>query len=61
MKICELFLGVEYDVYHNVVYFLLTCIVRNNMMLLNYMIKSMLVNTYMLIDCDIVGEYVYVN
>jgi len=31
------------------------------MMLLNYMIKSMLVNTYMLIDCDIAGEYVYVN
>jgi len=25
------------------------------------MIKSMLVNTYMLIDCDIVGEYIYVN
>jgi len=31
------------------------------MMLLNYMIKSMLVNTYMLIDCDIVGEYTYVD
>jgi len=30
-------------------------------MLLNYMIKSMLVNTYMLIDCDIVGEYTYVD
>jgi len=54
-------LGVEYDVYHNVVYFLLTCIVRNNMMLLNYMIKSMLVNTYMLNDCDNLGEYIYVT
>jgi len=31
------------------------------MMLLNYMIKSMLENTYMLIDCDIFGEYIYVN
>jgi len=30
-------------------------------MMLNYMIKSMLVNTYMLIDFDIVGEYIYVN
>ena len=31
------------------------------MMLLNYMIKSMLVNTYMLIGCDMVGEYIYVD
>jgi len=31
------------------------------MKLLNYMIESMLVNTYMLIDCDIVGEYTYVD
>jgi len=61
MKICEWFLGVGYDVYHSVVYFLLTWIVRNNMMLLNYMIKSMLVNTYMLIDWDVVGKYIYVN
>jgi len=31
------------------------------MMLLNYMIKSMLVNTYMLNDCDMGGEYIYVD
>jgi len=61
MKITEWLLGVEYDVYLSVVYFLLTWIVRNNMKLLNYMIESMLVNTYMLIDCDIVGEYTYVD
>jgi len=61
MKICEWFLGVEYDAYLSVVYFLLTWIVRNNMMLLNYMIKLMLVNTYMLIDYDMVGEYIYVG
>jgi len=61
MEIREWLLGVGYDVYYSVVYFLLTWIVRNNMMLLNYMIKSMLVNTHMLIDCDIVGEYIYVE
>jgi len=31
------------------------------MMLVNYMIKLMLVNTHMLIDCDMVGEYIYVD
>ena len=36
--------------------FSFTWIVRNSMMLLNYMIKLMLVNTHMLIDCDIVDE-----
>ena len=61
MKIREWLLGVGYDVYHSVVYFLPIWIVRNNMMLLNYMIKSMLVNTHMLIDCDMVGEYIYVD
>jgi len=61
MRMYEWLICVEYDVYHDVMYFLLTWIVRNNMMLLNYMIKSMLVNTYMLIDCDIVGEYIYVD
>jgi len=36
--------------------------VRNRMLLLNYVEKLIwLVNTYMLIDCDIVGEYIYVN
>ena len=35
--------------------------VRNRMLLLNYMMKSMLAYTYMLIDCDIDGEYIYVN
>ena len=38
MKIGEWLLGVEYDVYHNVLYFLLTLIMRNGMRLLNYMI-----------------------
>jgi len=52
MKICEWLLGVEYDVYHNVMYFLLYLDVRNRMLLLN---------TYMLTDCAIVGEYIYVD
>jgi len=38
-----------------------TWIVGKNMVLLIYMIKSMLVNTYMLNDCDIVGECIYVT
>ena len=59
MNICEWLIGVEYDVYHSVVYFLLTLILRNNMLLLNYMIKSMLVNTYMLSDGDVVGDFIY--
>jgi len=29
------------------------------MLFLNYIMKLMLVNTYMLIDCAIVGEYMY--
>jgi len=41
--------------------FSFTWMVRNSMMLLSYMIKSMLVNTYMLNDCDILGEYTYVT
>jgi hypothetical protein len=41
--------------------FSLTLIVRNGMKLLDHMMKSMLVNAYMLIDCDIVGECIYVN
>jgi len=53
MKICEWLLCVGYDVYHSVVYFLLTWIVRNSLILL--------VNTYMFIDCDMVGEYIYVD
>jgi len=31
------------------------------MLVLNYVKKLILVNTYMLIDCDVVGEYMYVN
>jgi len=31
------------------------------MLLSNYIMKSMLVSTYMLIDCVIVGEYTYVE
>ena len=41
--------------------FSLTLIMRNGMKLLNYMIQLILVNTYMLIDGDIVGECIYVN
>jgi len=50
MKICEWFLGVEYDVYHSVVYFLpyLEC-----------------EKSYVVIELrgevDMVGEYIYVN
>jgi len=40
--------------------FSLTRNVRNRMLLLNYVEKLIwLVNTYMLIDCDIVGECIY--
>jgi len=42
--------------------FSITWNVRNRMLLLNYVEKLIwLVNTYMLIDYDIVGEYIYVN
>ena len=51
IKIYEWLLGVEYDVYHKVMYFLLYLDCE----------KLILVNAYMLIDWDIVGEYIYVN
>ena len=42
--------------------FPLTWNVGNRMLLFNYVEKLiLLVNTYMLIDCDIVGEYIYVD
>jgi len=31
------------------------------MLVLNYVKKLMLVNAYMLIDWDVVGEYIYFN
>jgi len=34
---------------------------RNRMLFLNYIMKLMMMNTCMLIDCAIVGEYVYVK
>ena len=40
---------------------LFTWIVRSWMLVLNYVKKLMLVNAYMLIDWDVVGEYIYVN
>jgi len=52
-------LGVENDIYLNMMYFLLY--LRSCMLVLNYVKKLMLVNAYMLIDWDVVGEYIYVN
>ena len=50
MKICEWFLGVEYDVYHSMVY------------ILPY---SECAKSYVVIELcgevDMVGEYIYVN
>jgi len=31
------------------------------MLVLNYVKKLLFVNAYMLIDCDVIGEYIYVN
>ena len=46
-------LGVEYDVYHKMLYFLLVWIMRNRIMMLNEMMKPMLVNAYRLRDDDL--------
>jgi len=51
IKIYEWFLGIERDVYHEVMYFLLYL----------YCEKLILVDAYMLIDWDVAREYIYVN
>ena len=73
MKICELLLEVEYDVYHSVVielcgevdmvgeYIYVDWLWYFWWIHICWLIVILLVNTYMLIDCDIVGEYIYVN
>ena len=59
MKICEWFLGVEYDVYHKVMYFLLY--LDYEKLYVELCEKLILVNAYMLIDWDVVGEYIYID
>jgi len=54
MKICEWLLGSEYDVIIGWCIFFFTWIVRSCM--LNYVKKLILVNAYVLIDWDVVGE-----
>jgi len=51
IKIYEWLLGVEHDVYHEVMYILLYL----------YCEKLIMVDAYMLIDWDVASEYVYVN
>jgi len=48
MKICEWLLGVEYDVYHKVMYFLLY--LDYEKLYVELCEKLILVNAYMLID-----------
>ena len=51
IKIYEWLLGVEHDVYHEVMYILLYL----------YCEKLIMVDAYMLIDRDVASEYIYVN
>ena len=61
IKMYEWLLGVENDIYLNMMYFLLYLDREKLFVSVNYVKKLMLVNAYMLIDWDVAREYIYVN
>jgi len=66
----EWLIGVEYDIYHDVMYFLLYLDCEKSYDVIElyqcwrihicWLIVILMVNTYMVIDCDIVGDCIYV-